>query len=626
MKKFVRLALSFLLVGGFVYGMSRTPLASAVTQFHSAVVTGQQLKTNTDKYHSLIAKENLEEINRHYDGLIKKLEETEAAIGKVPDQKLRGTLNRKYVKPAKVAKEDTMYRISQYRLALLIENRLNQASLEQVRSDLNKLHRLERRNMDEHPAESGSMLSAKRIRLEQQFLDLDRAYDVNNPYFLFPQLTSLKDRWPRLSEKGKSDALSNDAWTMKEKTKYLGYLPKHIGFLYHVTKDRAYKKMLKDMMPLYKKNYIKNGKLRSMDYQASGWWYRDQFARDSRGLLEAYQYTKLPEILAMVDKQAALWIEKVPRKRNLGYTVFPYGISDKGEIGPYELNPNQNLQVASLFSELYWEPKSAFYQSSLAKDIVFNETEAVLALQKKNGSLPLTQNLTLVEDTNYGGYSGDMLYQLAQVWGNRKWMEADVKIGEWLFNEYTKEHPWNTPDDAPNYAIDRNSSFNLISRVLPFYAAGIPDDSVRNWIHFSETRFPDEKLYLLERWYIAQSIPRDYLDPDITRKNQLPPRIYAEASRRSVSARIIAEEISGLQITIAREEDSKVSSMLSTVEDVQKEIPLQAGNYVISFKAAESNGTISSASKTFTLPEATSVHVDVLLFDRSHRFHEKIQR
>ncbi|WP_338781659.1 hypothetical protein [Metabacillus sp. FJAT-52054] len=633
MKKIIQYLLAAILLIAAFSLLSTTPLASAITQYSSASVQGEKLKKATEHFNSLIAAGDLNLINANYDSFTLQLKQTEALIGQVPGRLNRSNLSAQYVRPAKIAKERTIYEVSQYRLMNMIDNRFMQASLENAGPDLAKLSRLEERSRAIKAAGNYQLLSVKttqtliekRIQLENDYSKLKKTFNANEPAFLFPKLTELKTNWAVLSEGEKKEFIRKDPWTLAGNTKYLGYLPKHLGFLYHLTGEQDYKKMVQDMLPLYERYYFKKGRFQSPEYQNTGWWYRDQFARDGRGLLEAYQYTQLPEVLRFVDSQAEKWIQQVPRGRNLGFTVFPYGISDKGETGPLEINPNQNLQVASLFSELYWEPKSRFYQSPLAKDIVMNEVGAVLALQKKNGSLPLTQNLPLVEDTNYGGYSGNMLYQLAQVWGNEKWMKADVEIGKWLYNEYTMEHPWNTPADAPNYAIDRIGSFNLISRVQPFYAAGIPDEKVQAWIQFSETRFPNEKLYLMERWYISQSVPRDYLDKNITRKNQLPPKLYTEAADRTVSARMIAEEITDVKITVVDTDDSSVPFSYSEIEDLKKEIPLKSGKYKVNFDVHEANGSITQASKELVLTADHSVQLEVKLFDRNHRFYEKLE-
>lgn len=621
---------SALTAGGIMPAMpvlASSPPKSVLTQ-------GELLRIYTDHYNQVILTGNLVNLNSLYDAFTLQLKKTEAMVGRTSGKKNRQQLNDQYIRSAKIAKERTIYEISEYRLMNYIDAKLNQANIENAQNDFSKLARLRQRSVDIKNAGRYTLLprvitqtlDKRELSLNMKYKQLIDSLDPNNPDYLFPKLTELKIHWSSLSETKKKEIIQKDAWTLAGDTKYLGYLPKHLAFLYHLSGDSEYKEMVKEIIPLYSKYYLKNNHFQSKEYQKSGWWYRDQFARDNNGLFEAYKYTGLTEVLNFVDKQADLWINQVKRGENNGFKVFPYGISDDGTMGPLEINPNQNLQVASLFSELYWEPNSRFYHSQTALDIVMNETGAVLSLQKPNGSLPLTQNLPLVEDTNYGGYSGNMLYQLAQVWGNIEWVKASADIGHWLYKEYSMNHPWNMPQDAPNYAIDRVGSFNLISRTLQFYAAGIPDPFVKNWVSFAEKRFPDEKLYLLDRWYFFQSIPRDYLDSRITRRNQLPPQIFSNVSEKKASIRIIAEELSDTVIKIRNTETNEESETITAPEDILKTITLNKGTYELSTESKEANGKITKNSLSFVISDDNSSYeLNVLLFDRNHRFYQKLK-
>ncbi|MFY4773632.1 hypothetical protein [Metabacillus sp. RGM 3146] len=627
--------LKIILASAITAGGTLTTMPALASSPPKSVLTqGEQLRKHTTQYNQVILTGNLVKLNDLYDGFTGLLIKTEAMIGKTPGKSNRQKLNEQYIRAAKIAKERTIYEVSEYRLMNYIEGKLNQANIETAQNDFSKLKRLHQRSVSIKnsgrytllPRSIQQSLDNREILLNMKYKQLIDSLDPNNPDYLFPKLTELKNHWHILNETEKKDIVQKDAWTLVGDTKYLGYLPKHLAFLYHLSGDSDYKEMVKDIITLYSKFYLKNNRLQSKDYQKTGWWYRDQFARDNNGLFEAYKYTGLTEVLNFVDNQATLWVNQVQRGENNGYIVFPYGISDEGKMGPLEINPNQNLQVASLFSELYWEPKSKFYRSQTAMDIVMNETGAVLSLQKPNGSLPLTQNLPLVEDTNYGGYSGNMLYQLAQVWGNLAWVKASADIGHWLYKEYTMDHPWNMPADAPNYAIDRVGSFNLISRTLQFYAAGIPDPYVKNWIKFAEKRFPDEKLYLLDRWYFFQSIPRDYLDERIIRKNQLPPRIFSDATAAEASVRIIAEELKETNIKIINIENNEVAESLSIPEDIRQPISLKRGTYELQTESREENGKITKNSLRIIISEDNTLfQLNVMLFDRNHRFYQKLK-
>ncbi|PGT80866.1 carboxypeptidase regulatory-like domain-containing protein [Bacillus sp. AFS040349] len=617
-------------IGGYV---SLPKTINMSLRENEALVQGALLNERLTEYNSVISKANLEQLNDLYDNFTKQVRITEQKIGQVAGSQKRRNFNNSYVGPAKIAKERTIYEISQFRLMSRIESDIQKTTSEKFTSDLAVLNRLVNRskeikrdgNYQQLPEEITATLEGKRYYLTYLYQDATNTLDPNNPEHMFPRLAELKMKWNALSEASKRDMIMKDAWTLQSETKYPGYLPKHLGFLYHLTGDSQYKEMTKETVALLNKYYLKNGRLKSPEYQKTGWWYRDPFARDLNGLYEAYKYTQLPEIIDFIDNQAALWMSQVPRQSNNGFTIYPYGISDGGKIGSAEINPNQNIQVATLFSNLYWEPESKFYKNPTLKDIVYNEVNAVLSLQKENGSLPLRENLPLVEDTNYGGYTGNMLYQLAQIWGNPAWIESTIELGNWLFHEYSMNHPWNTPEDAPNYHFDRMNSFNLISRVLLFYAAGIPEQYVKNWIRFSEDRFPEEELYLLERWYFYKSVPRDYLNNDISIMNQLPPRIYSDASSDLTSVRIVGETISSANVTVTNSLTNETVATFNVSGDNQKSFPLPIGEYVINIEATEANGKTTTDSQKLSLSQEQTYSINVVLFDQHNRFYQKIK-
>lgn len=269
--------------------------------------------------------------------------------------------------------------------------------------------------------------------------------------------------WDTYSEEAKIAKLSESY--------YLGYTPVDLSLLGFITRKSAYFDYVNDIISLYKRKFVINGMLRPISLSWGATWYRDQFARDNKNLYEAYVYTGQTDILDLVEQQVSLWLIKVPRAEHNGYMLFPYGISEDGTVMSYEIDPNQNLQIASLFSQLYWDPKSKYYKEDSIKKIVYNEVNAVIDIQKENGSLPLREYLPLVEDSNYGGYSGDLLYHLSQMWGEKKWIASTINIGKWLYKAFPKEHPWNMPQDGVNFSSERYYPFNLIARILPFYGA-----------------------------------------------------------------------------------------------------------------------------------------------------------
>lgn len=292
----------------------------------------------------------------------------------------------------------------------------------------------------------------------------------------------------------------------------------------------------------------------------------------------------------------------------------------------YEIDPNQNLQVASLFSQLYWEPQSIFYKKELFKDIAYNEVNSVIALQKGNGALPIREYLPLVEDSNYGGYSGCMLYHLSQMWGELKWMESTIMIGEWLHRDFSVEHPWNTPDDGDNFSSARNyNPYNLIGRILPFYAAGISKDEISEWVDFIKATFPDSELNLDTRWYFYQSIPRSYLT-NAQFSNQLIPFIFNDdIVNNMLSIRIVGEKIDEVEL-IVKDGGGKMVFHEKNNKDMtfSKTVELQNGK--ISYKViVKGNGQkINSMDGSFYLDVPKVVCFNSIIFDSNNTFLKRL--
>ncbi|MRX71070.1 hypothetical protein GJU40_02660 [Bacillus lacus] len=625
--------LRILLVLSFL--MLLFPEANAMTPAQrEATLQGDILKKKTLQYQQLIIQGDIHLLHSQYDDFTKTIRQTELKIGRVAGPDNRKKLNETFVKPAKIEKERVIYEISQYRLLNKIEGIIHEGRLASAAAELPVMGRLEKRAIAIKEAGSYKAIPAKiNVFLKNRHADVKNLYsnqlhatDPNKPENVFPKLVDLKNSWPKLTEQQKKNLIQKDGWNLAADAKYIGYLPMHLGFLYHQTNDEAYRTIVKEIIPLYQKYYMTDQKLQAPISRDLGWWYRDQFARDNRLIYEAYKYTNLPELLSLVDQQADLWINSVPRFSNQGYKVYPYGISNAGNlIGSAEINPNQNIQVASLFSHLYWEPASKFYKNPLIKEIVMHETEAVLTLQKKNGSLPVRQELPLVEDTNYGGYSANMLYHLAQVWGSKSWMKATNDIGHWLFREYSKERPWNTPEDFPNFRVARYENFNLIARVLPFYSAGISDAAVKDWLRYAEERFPRDGKYMLERWYSYQSVPRTMLNDRLIVQNQLPPQLYAEnLSGGKVSIRAIGESLHAVSINIHKLDDNVPPVELYSMKDQSRTILLGKGQYSVVIKAVEANGKITETEVSLPVQNDGHVIIETMMFDQYNRFHQKL--
>ena len=426
------------------------------------------------------------------------------------------------------------------------------------------------------------------------------------------------EKWDTYSEEEKISKLSESY--------YLGYYPADLSLLGFITGKSVYFDYVNDIISIYKRKFVVKGMFRPTSLLGGATWYRDQFARDNKLLYEAYVYKNNPDILNLIEQQVSYWLEKVPRAEHNGYVLFPYGIAEDGSIMSYEINPNQNLQVASLFSHLYWEPKSLYYKDKLFKEIVYNEVNAVVALQKENGSLPLREGLPLVEDSNYGGYSGDMLYHLAQMWGEQSWIKSTIKIGEWLYRDFSKEHPWNVADDWPNFSSERtHNSFNLIGRILPFYAAGISKSEILNWISYIKETFPDDELDMATRWYLYQSIPRNYLsEKPVT--NYLSPYIFNDdIFNERISIRVVGEKIDAIELHIKDKNGSIIyQDRFYGVDSFRKNISMTEGLYSYKVLVRGNKEKYSNIEGRFTVKVKGDICFDFYVFDLNNTFLDKV--
>jgi hypothetical protein len=405
---------------------------------------------------------------------------------------------------------------------------------------------------------------------------------------------------------------------------YLGYLLRDMAFVFHITNKNNIKNVILDIFEIYKKEFIYNGKFKSPRMAGElDHWNRDAFARDMRLLYEAYDYIQSKEILTFIEQQAVLWMSLVPRSPVGEYLIYPYGVKEEtGLPVSYEIDPNQNLCIALLFSYLYWEEASTFYLNDGLKDIVYNEVNAVISLQKYNGSLPLREGRSLVEDTNYGGLCGEYLYRLAQIWGEKEWIEADKKIGIWLFSEWPMAHPWNTPEDYPNFSSKKYEMYNLIGRITSFYAAGIEKDYILSWIEFAKSRFPDIDPLLLSRGYFDRSIPRDYFG--IYVNNKLPPVINIQSSERSIKIIIIASCVNQILTKIIGKKQMEYSLNIQNndIQDRNDSFNLENGSYLMECTVLSDNGK----TKIKTLPIYVTngnIQIEYMIFDKNNPMSEK---
>lgn len=437
---------------------------------------------------------------------------------------------------------------------------------------------------------------------------------VENEYGeLYDALKKDFEKWDTYSEEEKIAKLSESY--------YLGYNPADLSLLGVITGNETYFDYVNDIISIYKNNFVVNGMLRPTSLLGGATWRRDQFARDNRYLYEAFFYTGNMDILHLVEQQVSLWLTKVPRAEHNGYVLFPYGILEDGTLASYEIDPNQNLQIASLFSYLYWEPKSKYYKNKLFKDIIFNEVNAVISLQKENGSLPIREYLPLVEDSNYGGYSGDMLYHLAQMWGEFEWIKATIKIGEWLYRDFSEVRPWNTPEDGANFRTENYNSFNLIGRILPFYAAGLSKSEIFKWINYIEETFPNDELNMGARWYFYQSIPRSYLSENYIPNNLRPFIFNDDSDYDNIKFRIVGDKIDTIDLQIVDRDGLNIfHEQFTDIVSLSRTILMKKGMYSYIIEVQGNNNRISRTKGTFCVEERNEISLFVQVFDSKNTF------
>ncbi len=294
-----------------------------------------------------------------------------------------------------------------------------------------------------------------------------------------------------------------------DKISYFGYIVRDCALIYHFTGEDKFKKICVEIVRYIKENYTVDGFL--LPKTTNGYWNRDIFARTLRLYYEAYEYTCETEILTIIDNQIAEWIAHVPRKYHNGYNIFPYGLDPQKQPLDYEIDPNQNLVIAWLFSSVYFCKESRFFKDELLQNIVYEETNAAISLTTAAGELPLCERYVNCYDSNYGGYSATILYCVAQLWGNRQWIDVIKRWGNWLYTSFPVNHPWNTKEDWPNWVKDRHYASNLAERIPAFYLSGVSKQYNWNWVSNIIQLFPDYDRYLYLKFYGLKTIPTSYL-------------------------------------------------------------------------------------------------------------------
>jgi hypothetical protein len=124
------------------------PISEEQILIASATEQGKILQQKLAQYQAAINSGDIVKINRLYDDFRKTLRNTELKIGKVPGESNRKALGQKYITPAKVAVERTIYEISQYRLLGKIEAQIRSNQMNLAEANMAKLERLKVRAVE----------------------------------------------------------------------------------------------------------------------------------------------------------------------------------------------------------------------------------------------------------------------------------------------------------------------------------------------------------------------------------------------------------------------------------------------------------------------------------------------
>lgn len=111
----------------------------------SVSIEGTKLLQLVSSYNKAIDSGDIKKVNDLYDSFTKQLRLVEAKIGRVSGVANRSKLNDKYVTPAKIAVERTIYEVTQYRLLNNINQTVENSDYITAIEDTKKLERLKKR-------------------------------------------------------------------------------------------------------------------------------------------------------------------------------------------------------------------------------------------------------------------------------------------------------------------------------------------------------------------------------------------------------------------------------------------------------------------------------------------------
>lgn len=129
---------------GTVIPENTVSAASASSAYQDAVTQGNNLLSKLNVYKQAINSGDIDKVNNLYDALTKQKKTTEIKIGAVSGAANRSALLKKYVTPAKIEIERTIYEVSQYRLLKSMETKLYVEEYT-IEEDMAKIQRMKNR-------------------------------------------------------------------------------------------------------------------------------------------------------------------------------------------------------------------------------------------------------------------------------------------------------------------------------------------------------------------------------------------------------------------------------------------------------------------------------------------------
>ncbi|KZZ83304.1 L,D-transpeptidase family protein [Bacillus sp. SJS] len=139
-----------------------------------ASLYGMMLQIRTADYNKSITSSNLISIDSQYNRVSAAIAQTEKQIGEVYGSANRDSLLKLYVKPAKIARERTIYQVSMHRLMNKIDALVKSGSTSKAAEELRKLERLQDRSIEIQKDLGYPLLKTIDESLNKRYIELNK--------------------------------------------------------------------------------------------------------------------------------------------------------------------------------------------------------------------------------------------------------------------------------------------------------------------------------------------------------------------------------------------------------------------------------------------------------------------